>query len=206
MRQLKIILILVLSYLWALGAAEFQSSFKNVTQGSDLLLRWEPVDDAAYPLAIHAKLLNRTSEYGANSIEMDITAGINGTSFLWQSVPYPLPYLQTATYEIELRPMRLLEVEAPVPVLASSPYFMITGAEDENGDESRPLDENTIMPSVPTDKPNPNTGINNNAAIAAGLVIPVVVALAVIGFIWVHRRQKKSLEAKRKQREALVIE
>ncbi|KAI5926994.1 hypothetical protein F4810DRAFT_421261 [Camillea tinctor] len=205
MPRLSVISCLFFGILSTLVEAGFQNSFRNVTQRSDLLLQWEPTDENDYSIAIHARLLNRTSKYEANSIEMDIATGINSTSFLWQSVPYPLPYLRTATYEIEIRPMGQLG-EEQITILTSSPYFMIA-PEDQNRDQSMPSNESFIIPPIPTDEPSSGNGrINNNAAIAAGLVIPVVVALAVIGFLWVQRRQRRSLEESRKRREALVIE
>ncbi|KAI0601235.1 hypothetical protein F4775DRAFT_436418 [Biscogniauxia sp. FL1348] len=206
MQRVSVTALLLLSTLLASVRAGFLSSFKNVSQRSDLLLQWDPIDEHDHPLAIHAKLLNRTSKYGANSIEMDIAVGIDGTSFLWQSVPYPLPYLRTATYEVELRAINSLEEEEPGAILVSSPYFIIA-PEDTNRDGSTPYNESFIMPPISTDEPNSSAGgINSNAAIAAGLVIPVVVALAVIGFLWVQRRQRRSLEENKRRREELFIE
>ncbi|KAI1494989.1 hypothetical protein F5X96DRAFT_337284 [Biscogniauxia mediterranea] len=202
MRRLNTTAFLLLSNLSALVRAGFLSSFKNVTRGSDFLLQWEPVDGNDHPLAIHAKLLNRTSEYGANSIEMDIATGINGTLFLWQYVPYPLPYLRTAMYEVELRAVKILGEDEPATVLASSPYFIIA-PENTNRDGSTSYNESFIMPQTPIDEPD--SKINSDAAIIAGLVIPVLVAFAVIGYVLTQRRQRRSLE-NRKRREALVIE
>lgn len=66
--------ILVWSQLGALAIASFQNDFKNVTRGSDLSLRWDQVDAAEYPLVIHAELINRTSDYHANLLELNITS------------------------------------------------------------------------------------------------------------------------------------
>lgn len=51
----------------------FQNEFKNITRGSDLLLRWE-ANATDYPLVLYSRLINQTSEFGANSLEVNITS------------------------------------------------------------------------------------------------------------------------------------
>ncbi|KAI1418670.1 hypothetical protein F5Y13DRAFT_196447 [Hypoxylon sp. FL1857] len=193
---------LIFIQLWMAVIADFQNEFKNTTHGSDILLQWDPVNPTNYPLVIHCRLINQTSEYGANSLEVNITSGLNGSSYLWKSVPYPLPYLGTAKYEVEIWPQNSVG-----PSAASSPYFTISESVDgENMDGLGEPIRTTIIPSKPTNKPTSNGGVNNNTAIAAGLVVPVVVILAVFGFVWMQQRQKRILEEKRKQREELYID
>ncbi|KAI1778314.1 hypothetical protein F4818DRAFT_438481 [Hypoxylon cercidicola] len=199
-------ILLVLSQLSAWAAADFQTKFENITRGSDLLLQWDPINATDYPLVIHSRLINQTSEYGANSLEGNITVGLNESSFLWPSVPYPLPYLETAKYEVEIWPQNWAGPKASAPVLAST-YFTIAESEGNHttDDPAEGFSGTTIIPSKPTSQPSSNHGVNNNTAIAAGLVVPVVVILAVFGFVWTQRRQKRMLEERRKQREQLCI-
>ncbi|KAI1081194.1 hypothetical protein F5B20DRAFT_77263 [Whalleya microplaca] len=199
--------ILVWSQLGALAIASFQNDFKNVTRGSDLSLRWDQVDAAEYPLVIHAELINRTSDYHANLLELNITTGLLASSFVWESIPEPLPFLETATYKIQVRPQNWTVESESAPTFASSPYFFISEPKDEKTDGPTALSGGTtITPAKPTSRPASGGGVNSNAAIAAGLVVPAVVILAVFGFVWMQRRQKRILEERRKQREGLYIE
>ncbi|KAI1466021.1 uncharacterized protein F4812DRAFT_465905 [Daldinia caldariorum] len=185
----------------------FQNEFKGVTRGSDLLLRWDVNATASYPLVVYSRLINQTSESGANSLEINITTGLNATSFLWKCVPYPLPYLATALYEVEVRPQNQVGSKGAI---ASSSYFTVSSESDEEDKNENglmnPFNETTILPSRPTNQPVSQGGVNNNTAIAAGLVVPVFVILAIFGFVWLQRRQKKIIEEKRKQREDLCID
>ncbi|KAI1211790.1 uncharacterized protein F4807DRAFT_402811 [Annulohypoxylon truncatum] len=207
MKQLGISISWMLCHLWKLTRADFQNEFKNITRGSDLLLRWDPTDPTDYPLVIHSRLINQTSQHGANSLEVNVTSriGLNASSFLWQSVPYPLPYLETAKYEVEVWSR---DWEQSVSAFASSPYFTISGSkEGENTDSvGNSFDDTIVIPSKPTTHPISKGGINNNTAIAAGLVVPIVVILAIFGFVLTQKRQKRILEEKRKQREELYID
>ncbi|KAI0838622.1 hypothetical protein F5Y06DRAFT_296238 [Hypoxylon sp. FL0890] len=218
---------LICSQLWVAVVAEFRNKFENTTRGSDLLLQWDPVDSNDYPLTICCRLINQTSDYGANLLEVNIISkeshfafaykssishivpdGLNASSFPWKSVPYPLPYLETAKYEVEIRPQNWVGPKSSVAAFASSPYFTISDLEgDVNTDSSgAPFDGTTIIPSKPTNQPSSNARVSNNTAIAAGLVVPVVVILAVFGFVSMQQRQKRILEEKRKQREELYID
>ncbi|KAI0019333.1 hypothetical protein F4780DRAFT_780557 [Xylariomycetidae sp. FL0641] len=203
--------------------AGFMNSFGNMTQGSDLQLRWAAGDSAASPsIVVYTRLLNRTGDHTANSLELNITVQSNTTtSYLWENVPSPLPYLETAMYEVEVRPQQWTDAGSRAPVFAASSFFSIAEAhddelsDDEETDDSDTDDEpstsitNVSVPiasSKPMGSSHSGAGINNNAAIAAGLIAPVIVALAVFGLIWVQRRQRKMLEQKRKQREELTID
>ncbi|KAI1093204.1 hypothetical protein F5B19DRAFT_167586 [Rostrohypoxylon terebratum] len=208
MKQLDILVLLTLSFLWGFTTAEFQNEFKDITHESDLLLKWDPINSTDYPLIIHSRLVNQTSKYGANSLEVNITIGSNASSFLWKNVPYPLPYLQTAKYDIEIWPRDWEQSKGSVSAFASSSYFTISEPKDDENTDNQGISFNdtTVIPSKPTSHPISKGGINNNTAIAAGLVVPLVVILAVFGFVLVQQRQKRILEEKRKQREDLYID
>ncbi|KAI1389787.1 uncharacterized protein F4822DRAFT_213628 [Hypoxylon trugodes] len=202
------LVISIFSQLWAFCLAGFQNSFNNVTRGSDLLLQWNSTNATDYPLVIRSRLINQTSEYGANSLEVNITIGLNASSFLWKTVPYPLPYLETSKYEVEVLSQNWVESETSVSAFAFSPYFTIAESEEDTNeiDPDDPFNKPIIIPSKPTNQPAASNGVNNNTAIAAGLVVPVVVILAVFGFVWMQQRQKRILEEKRKHREELYID
>ncbi|KAI1454524.1 hypothetical protein F4805DRAFT_460724 [Annulohypoxylon moriforme] len=208
MKQPNISIFLMLGHLWRLATAEFQNEFKDITRGSDLLLKWDPTNSTDYPLVIHSQLINQTSQYGANSLEVNITIGLNASSFLWENVPYPLPYFETAKYEVEVWPRDWGQSKTSVSAFASSSYFTISKPEEAGnvGGLGGSFNETTVIPSKPTTQPTSTGGINNNTAIAAGLVVPIVVILAVFGFVLTQQRQKRILEEKRKQREELYID
>ncbi|KAL7622983.1 hypothetical protein AAE478_006662 [Parahypoxylon ruwenzoriense] len=208
MKKRDITAVLMLSRLWAVVATGFRGEFKNIIRGSDLLLQWDTTNTASYPLVIHSRLINQTSEHGANSLEVNITVGLNASSFLWKSIPYPFPYIETAKYQVEVWPQNWAGSKASAPIFVSSPYFTIVNLEegDSTSGFEDPFNGTIIIPSKPTDQPTSNSGINNNTAIAAGLVVPIAVILAVCGFVWMQQRQKKILDKKRKQREELCID
>lgn len=54
--------------------AVFQTNLSGLTQHADLLLEWDPVDATDYPLAIHLRVFNATSEHKVNTFEADITS------------------------------------------------------------------------------------------------------------------------------------
>ncbi|KAI1762010.1 hypothetical protein GGR53DRAFT_442830 [Hypoxylon sp. FL1150] len=195
-------ILLALSRLAVRVAADFQNNFENITRGSDVLLQWDQINATDYPLVIQSRLFNQTSQYGANSLEVNITSELDTSSYLWTGVPYPLPYLETAKYEVEIWGSR-----SSAPMFAST-YFTIAELGTNNNENNLAQSSNgtTPPPSKPTNQPSSTHGVNSNAAIAAGLVVPVVVILAVFGFVWTQRRQKRLIEERRKQREQLCID
>jgi len=54
--------------------ASFLNDFKDVTENTDLLLQWGPSDATEYPLQLQARILNKTSEYEVNTVEMIIAS------------------------------------------------------------------------------------------------------------------------------------
>ncbi len=67
--------LLALLVLWAVGlcTAAFQTSFVNVTQGQQLRLTWDSIDDKYYPLALSARLINRTAENKVNGVLLNLS-------------------------------------------------------------------------------------------------------------------------------------
>lgn len=64
-------------------------------------------------------------------------AGASGTSYLWAGAPYPLRWVPSGLYQLELRPMSWTGDD--VPLLAKSPFFNIDSGNAVQTDE--PSDE-----------------------------------------------------------------
>ncbi|KAJ2987423.1 hypothetical protein NUW58_g4517 [Xylaria curta] len=207
--EAKAVYVLVLSYFWELAMASFRNNFSNVTRHTDLLLEWDHSDATEYPLVIHAIVLNKTDGYGVNAIEADISIGLTDGSFLWGDLPFPLPFLSTATYKLQVLSQQHAGGMMPHVVVASSPPFTILpGPVDQNGGNTwQPTtDETANEPPGPTNSSHSEGRPNSDTAIAAGLVVPFVVGIAAFIFLWVRRRQKRVMEEQRKARAGLVID
>lgn len=72
--EVKAVYLLALTYFWQLAMASFHNNFKEVIQHTDVLLEWDHANAADYPLVIHARVLNKTSDSEANTIEADIAS------------------------------------------------------------------------------------------------------------------------------------
>ncbi|KAF2965552.1 hypothetical protein GQX73_g8031 [Xylaria multiplex] len=226
--------------------ASFHNSFNGVAQHSDLLLEWDPVDAMGQPLVIHARLLNVTGDYKVNTFETDISsefappekglcvvdnnaAGLTGDSFLWKDLPSPLPFLPTATYELQvLRQGQVGDIFSDLVIASSTPFAVST--EDRSGNnggdwqtvgyfiEFSPLafigligrrqgiNGTPSEPSKPTVLPHSHGNPDSSAAIVPGLVVPLVVGISICVLLCMQRRRKRMLEERQKERETLVID
>ncbi|KAI1126335.1 hypothetical protein F5Y10DRAFT_267219 [Nemania abortiva] len=202
----------------------FHNSFSDVTLHSDLLLEWDRVNAANYPLIIRARVLNKTSDYNVNTIEAEISSelGVFETvlravdddlgelienSFLWKDIPFPLPFLSTAAYELQILGQKQVGDTAPEPVIAYSPSFtIIPQREDENNGWQTTINGTTGDPLEPTNSPHSDGPPSSSTAIAAGLVVPFVVGVSAFVFLCMRRRHKRILEERRKEREGMVID
>ncbi|GAW25315.1 hypothetical protein SAMD00023353_0403120 [Rosellinia necatrix] len=54
--------------------ASFRNDFSHVTRNTDVLLQWDGADATDYPLVIHVRVLNKTSDHEVNSLEADISS------------------------------------------------------------------------------------------------------------------------------------
>ncbi|EGS18605.1 uncharacterized protein CTHT_0052100 [Thermochaetoides thermophila DSM 1495] len=129
-------------------AAQFTNSFDNVRSGSSLLLTWEGVKREHYPLYITAQVIQeRESEDGrirADAWRMNITAGMTESSYEWTSVPYPLRWIPSGLYQLELWSMRWTEEDQLPPLLAQSSVFRISEPETGNGQSTGQSSVKTI--------------------------------------------------------------
>ncbi|KAI0406001.1 hypothetical protein F4802DRAFT_128980 [Xylaria palmicola] len=187
--------------------ASFRNGFSGVTQHGDLLLEWDRADATDYPLVIHARVMNKTSDYEVNMIETDITVGLTDDSFLWEDLPSPLPFFSNATYELQVLPQQQAGGVISEPVIASSPSFTIKPPDENDSDSGQTTTYGTEGPVPrPTGLPHADGRPNENTAIAAGLVVPLVVGVAVFVFLRMYRRQRRIREERRKERAGLVID
>ncbi|KAI0206948.1 hypothetical protein F4808DRAFT_14838 [Astrocystis sublimbata] len=187
--------------------SSFDNSFDNITQHTNVLLKWSSNTTDYYPLVIRTRVLNRTGNRGVNAIEEDIATGLMNDSFLWEDLPSPLPFIPTATYE--LRVLRQEQAEDAISGLAvaSSQPFAILAQDRYDDNQQTATNETKDDSSEPTNPVHLDEGPNNNStAIAAGLVVPVVLGVSVSVFLWMRQRRKRVQAVRRKERAELVID
>ncbi|KAI1745184.1 hypothetical protein F4680DRAFT_443661 [Xylaria scruposa] len=186
--------------------ASFYNSFDHVTQHTDLLLEWDRANATDYPLVIHARILNKTSDRQVNTIEADIASGLISDSFLWEDLPFPLPFLSTASYELRILRQQRAEDATFRPFASSPPFTILSPIEGDNNGWQTTTNETTTDNPEPT-KPSHSDGRpSSSTAIAAGLVVPFVVGISVSVFLWMQRRQRRVMAERRKERAGLVID
>ncbi|GAW13019.1 hypothetical protein ANO14919_023950 [Xylariales sp. No.14919] len=221
----KTVNFLLLSHSWGLARASFHNSFDGIARQTDLLLEWDHVNETDYPLVIHARVFNVTSDHKVNAFETDISselsasekglrvidnsiAGLSNDSFLWRDLPSPLPFLPTATYELQvLRQYQGDDVSDLV--IAFSPPFSISPGDEDKGDNSgwqTSMNGTTSDPAGSANSSYSDSHPDSSAAIAASLVVPLIVGISLFVFLCMERRRKRVLEERRKERDALVID
>ncbi|KAI0554582.1 hypothetical protein F4679DRAFT_579608 [Xylaria curta] len=188
--------------------ASFHNSFDHVTQHTDLLLEWDHANATDYPLVIHARILNKTSDREVNTIEADIASGLISDSFLWEDLPFPLPFLSTATYELRVLRQQRAEDATFRPFASSPPFTVLSPIEDDNnGSQTVWITMTTNKTTTDNSEPSHSDGRpSSSTAIAAGLVVPFVVGISVSVFLWMQRRQRRIVTERRKERAGLVID
>ncbi|KAK5628788.1 hypothetical protein RRF57_004503 [Xylaria bambusicola] len=202
---MKVAYLLMLGDAWRTAMASFYTGFGGLRQHADLLLEWEPAEAADYPLALHVRVFNATSDHIVNTFETDIATGLTEDSFIWNDLPSPLPFLSSATYQLQV--VRQLPAGGTMSgsvITLSTPFSILPESKDGNDDNNRvwPTTTNAPEPANSHTSHRPDS----NTAIAAGLVVPFVVGISVFVFICMQRRRKKTLEERRKERQTLVID
>ncbi|KAI0442450.1 hypothetical protein F4803DRAFT_376534 [Xylaria telfairii] len=206
--EVKAVYLLALAYLWQLAmASSFHNDFKDVIQHTNVLLEWDHANAADYPLVIHARVLNKTSDSEVNTIEADIATGLIDDSFVWGDLPFPLPFLSTATYELRvLRQQQAGDTTSGLLVVSSPPFNILSQDGDDNNDWQTTTNKTATESPEPTNPSHSDGHPSSITAIAAGLVVPFVVGISVSVFLYMQRRQKRTREARRKERAGLVID
>ncbi|KAI0530032.1 hypothetical protein GGR58DRAFT_525399 [Xylaria digitata] len=198
-----------LGYLWNFTMASFRNGFNGVTQHTDLLLEWDLGDAMDHPLVIHARVLNVTGDHKVNTFETDISTGLASDSFLWRDLPSPLPFLPTATYELQvLRQGQVGDIFSDLVIASSTPFaiLMEDGGGNDDSDWQTGINGAPSEPSKPTDLPHSHGNPDSSAAIVPGLVVPLVLGISIYVLLCMQRRRKRALEERQKARETLVID
>ncbi|KAL8363088.1 hypothetical protein RB601_009060 [Gaeumannomyces tritici] len=180
-------------------AAEFTQTFSGLTKDADLALEWGGIDVRYTPLTIHAVVVNRTGdENRANVFRRDLAVGIQGTAWVWKSMPSPLPYLATGQYQVEIRTEARANTTAgsAPPLLPKSPYFSIMKVKSLQPTGN----PGAALPSPASDSGGSGRPSNKTISLAVGIVVTLVVLLLAGASCLCWRR--RYLRAKRtKKRE-----
>ncbi|CAK7226630.1 hypothetical protein SBRCBS47491_006296 [Sporothrix bragantina] len=197
--------------------ASFTTNFSSVVQGRTLELAWTTIDPKYEPLSITARAINRTSDGRGNSFLVSIAPQLyNTSSYSWTTVPYPLSFMSTGLYEIEIRPaIWNLSANEPgsltVPVLARSSFFEIT-AEDGSRDSDNGNGANAANTQGGGSTTSGSSGQYEQSisgtdnltsprhlglALGLSLGLAAALALATVAYFARRRQQRKAAEAKR---------
>ncbi|KAK3327817.1 hypothetical protein B0T19DRAFT_174829 [Cercophora scortea] len=129
-------------------------------------------------------------------------AGISGNSFSWTTLPYPLRWIQSGMYQLELRPSTWAGGEQPV--LAKSSFFTIEEAvavTDPSSSSPSP------SPTSVTPPENNGSGIKKQLAIGLGVAlgIPSLIGLGFVSWCLRRRHRRAALVKRRLKRSEFVI-
>ncbi|CAK7230615.1 hypothetical protein SCUCBS95973_007635 [Sporothrix curviconia] len=210
--------------------ASFTTNFTNVVQGQTLALAWSAIDPKYEPLSITARAINRTSDGRGNSFLVTIAPQLyNTSSYSWATIPYPLSFLTTGLYELEIRPaIWNLSANEPgtltVPVLARSPFFKIasengdndTGHNNNNNNEDASSANTKGSGSTQYGQSMSGAGSTTSSstlvsprhlALALGLSLSLTAVLALVAAAcFARRRQQRKLAEAERQKEKQLPE
>jgi len=182
------------------ASAGFTNGFSGVKAGESLELSWEKVEERHLPVCITAQLIHKGKDGSSATVyKANVTSGVNGTSFTWKGVPFPLNHVPEGMYQLEIHPAGM--TGSGSPLLARSPFFEIGSASAGSGkDEDKP-------PAPGDNKGGNPSGVNKPLAIGLGVAIgvPSVVALVLVGWCVRRRRRRVLLERRRRTRRDFVI-
>ncbi|KAB5535085.1 hypothetical protein GE09DRAFT_348885 [Coniochaeta sp. 2T2.1] len=175
-------------------------SFDRITEGDSLDLTWDSsgLERDSFPLVITVSLINQTDS-GVYGVKTNLSTIVNTTSYVWQGLPYPAPFLPTAQYQVEIRSL-LAGSSNGQSVVARSPFFAVRPA----------LQTDAFPPADAGDEPAPDSpghrGLSRNASIALGVVVGAFSLMGVGVVVWgFRRRQRRLREAKRRQKRLAFV-
>ncbi|SPN97763.1 uncharacterized protein DNG_01276 [Cephalotrichum gorgonifer] len=207
------LLLLITSCLLPVGLSEFITPFEGVVEGGKLELTWERLPAEALPFYISGRVFN-TTEVGITSFQANLTTNLSTSSFTWSDIPYPLPYIPTAHYELELVPLRpsnhsTSSNQSTSSATAKSPLFSIAPSSSEPPPKNSPRPPGPAPTPTEEKKVSKSSGPGTNAIIAAvcvGLGIPILIAAGVCVW-WTRRhRQRAKYEENRRRRYETIID
>ncbi|KAJ9142228.1 hypothetical protein NKR19_g7297 [Coniochaeta hoffmannii] len=184
------------------SAADFTGiSFDRITESGPLSLTWDNdgLSADSFPLVVAVSLINQTDS-GVYGVRTHLSESVNTTSYLWQGVPYPAPYLPTAQYQVEVRSQEASPSNGQTVVVARSPFFYIHPAQQFSSSPGDTSDE-------PASEPPRHGGLSRNASIAIGVVVGVfsVMALGIVTWCFQRRQRRAREERRRRKRMEFVI-
>ncbi|KAK0745224.1 hypothetical protein B0T21DRAFT_359267 [Apiosordaria backusii] len=190
-------------------AAEFTNSFDGFGNGGSVGLTWEGVKPEFFPLSITAQVIDKGEgeEGGRVTVyRVNVTAAATGSSYVWTNMPYPLRWIKTGLYQLELKPSTWTDGEAPV--LARSPFFSVG---EYVAPAPRPSESSSLQPGgVSQGDKEPSGGgggVSKPVAIGVGVAIgvPSLVGLVVVGWFFRRKQQRAKAEKRRLKRSEFVI-
>lgn len=132
-----------------------------------------------------------------------------GSTYHWPDVPYPLPYLSTGLYSVEIRSsVADKEGGTDAVVLAKSPFFPIFEPPPAAGPRTSSSPKAPKGSVVPQEGPETKIiGPTNKLALGLGLGcgVPSAIAMGFLIHVLGKRRAKMLEEKRRKQRFEFVI-
>ncbi|KAK0643119.1 hypothetical protein B0T16DRAFT_429868 [Cercophora newfieldiana] len=197
------VLLMVLAVMTSGAAAAFTNGFEGVKAGSELRLVWEAVEERYYPLCVTAQMIQKGSDgVSATVYKANVTSAVNGTSYVWKGVPFPLNHVADGMYQLEIHPAAM--TGSHPQLLAKSPFFEVGKMESGN------TDSKSDKPSTPGNNQSGNAASNVNKPLAIGLGVaigvPSVVALVLVGWCFRRRRRRTVMEKRRRTRRDFVID
>ncbi|KAK3370211.1 hypothetical protein B0H63DRAFT_486465 [Podospora didyma] len=190
----------LLAFLACRAVADFTNSFDSITGGLGISLTWDAVAPQYYPLRITAQLIDKGADNKANVYKSNITTSVDGNSYQWIGAPYPLRWIRSGLYQLELRPS--VWTSGDPPVLAKSPFFAVQDQVTVLNPSSSPP-----KPTLVDVKSETPSGVNKSLAIGLGVAIglPSVVALVLVGWCFRKRRRAAAMEKRRLKRSEFII-
>ncbi|KAK0668992.1 hypothetical protein QBC41DRAFT_113208 [Cercophora samala] len=202
-----ILLLSLIARVRAALPAEFTNSFDGFGNGNSAGLTWEGVKPEYFPLSITAQVIDKGEEgEGSGSkvtvYKVNITAAATGSSYVWSNMPYPLRWIKSGLYQLELKPSAWTDGEAPV--LARSPFFSVG---DYVPPPPSPSESSSPQPTKGDKDSSGGGGVSKPVAIGVGVAIgvPSLVALVAVGWFFRRKHQRAQAEKRRLKRSEFVI-
>lgn len=174
--------------------AAFTNSFDGLTHGRRVEVSWDKLSAGDQPAYLSGRIFNET-ENGVVSFQANLSIGITDTTFSWINAPYPLPYMPTAQYELELLPENPPAASdgasnGQTSLAKSDLFYIIHSSSEEDGGSRNPT---VITEPHPTTEPTKSRGGPSTAiiivAVCVGLGVPILAGIGV--WIWCMRRERR---------------
>ncbi|KAH8893130.1 hypothetical protein GQ53DRAFT_103260 [Thozetella sp. PMI_491] len=172
------------------------TSFDNVVNGRPLRLDWEGPDHSDFPLRLIVQLIDKGQDgQSVTGYKANIATSLTNTSFTWNDPPYPLNWVPSGLYTLELRSGG----DGGGQQIAKSPFFTI---QDRSTSPSKSTSGQSSTTSSVGHDGGASQGTSTTLQIALGVVIGVV-SIFMIGILgWCFRR-RFSKEARARKAELL---